>query len=293
MARSPRVSVVLIGYNDARFLQAAIDSVLAQRFTDWELILVDDGSTDDSPAIARQACAQHPQQIRYLEHAGHANRGAAASRNLGIEHASGEFIAFLDSDDVWLPDKLSDQVALLEQHPEVGMVAGVHTRWESWAGKPDWTPPLGVPLDTPLPAPGAVWRCYPLGRGRSPCPSDVLLRASVARAVGGFEPEFVGPLQLNEDQAFFSKVYLTTTVWFARRTWTLYRMHPAQCCQRHADRYFEVRLYLLHWLERYWRRRQVTRPLLWLRLYTALCHARWNLFKRHLRLRLRRVVEGR
>src|SRR2546427_10186945 len=101
MSNQPLVSVVIIFWNAERFLQEAFASVFAQTYPTWELLLVDDGSSDESTAIAQRYVEHHPGQVRYLEHPGHANRGMSASRNVGIRHARGPYIAFLDADDVW------------------------------------------------------------------------------------------------------------------------------------------------------------------------------------------------
>src|SRR5919198_1004258 len=105
----PLVSAIIIFLNAERFIQEAIESVFAQTYDAWELLLVDDGSTDGSTAIARRYAEQHPGKVRYLEHNGHQNRGKSASRNLAIRNCTGEYIAFLDADDVWLPRKLEQQ----------------------------------------------------------------------------------------------------------------------------------------------------------------------------------------
>src|SRR5437867_13258993 len=112
MANPPLVSAIIIFYNTEAFLAEAIESVLAQTCSDWELLLCDDGSTDGSTAIARRFADAHPDKIKYLEHPGSKNRGMSAARNLGLRHARGKFVAWLDSDDVWLPDKLQVQLAL-------------------------------------------------------------------------------------------------------------------------------------------------------------------------------------
>src|SRR4051812_5156182 len=112
----PLVSVVLIFLNEERFLEEAVQSVREQTLTDWELILVDDGSTDRSTAIARDLAAQD-ERIRYVEHPRHANRGMAASRNVGVGNGSAPYVAFIDGDDVWAPFKLYEQVEILERMP--------------------------------------------------------------------------------------------------------------------------------------------------------------------------------
>jgi glycosyltransferase involved in cell wall biosynthesis len=85
-------------------------------------LLVDDGSTDASTKIARRYAEQYPERVRYLEHDGHQNRGMSASRNLGIRHAKGKYIGFLDADDVWLPEKLAEQTTILSLYPDAAMV---------------------------------------------------------------------------------------------------------------------------------------------------------------------------
>jgi glycosyltransferase involved in cell wall biosynthesis len=110
------VSVVIPTYNRAHTVLDAIRSVLAQRFTDLELVVVDDGSTDDTPA--RIAGIADP-RLRYLR-GRHA--GVSAARNLGVRGSSGALVAFLDSDDRWDPDKLACEVDFLDRHPEVDAV---------------------------------------------------------------------------------------------------------------------------------------------------------------------------
>ena len=80
-------------------------------------MLVDDGSNDASTAIAKDYEVQHPEKIRYLEHPGHINKGMSAARNLGLKQARGEYVAFLDADDVWTASKLADQIAILDSTP--------------------------------------------------------------------------------------------------------------------------------------------------------------------------------
>jgi glycosyltransferase involved in cell wall biosynthesis len=116
----PAVSVIMPAYNVAPYLGAAIESVLGQTFTDFELLVVDDGSTDASWAIAERYAATDT-RIRPLRQP---NGGISAARNHGLRVASGEFFAILDSDDVWMPAWLGEQLAILRARPDVDIVTG-------------------------------------------------------------------------------------------------------------------------------------------------------------------------
>lgn len=136
MKDSPLVSVIMIFLNEEQFIEEAVRSVFQQTLKDWELLLVDDGSTDTSTRLAQRYAAENPSRVRYLEHQGHQNRGMSASRNLGVGHARGDSIAILDADDIWLPEKLERQVATFEERPEAEMLFGPTEYWFSWARGP-------------------------------------------------------------------------------------------------------------------------------------------------------------
>jgi glycosyltransferase involved in cell wall biosynthesis len=112
----PTVSVVIPAYNAAWCIQKALDSVLAQSFRDFELLVVDDGSTDDTKAVL----AAYSDAIRIVRKP---NGGLSSARNAGIREARAALVAFLDADDWWLPDKLSRQVALMHQRPDLGFTS--------------------------------------------------------------------------------------------------------------------------------------------------------------------------
>ncbi|HMO56054.1 MAG TPA: glycosyltransferase family A protein [Roseiflexaceae bacterium] len=116
----PRVSVIIPCYNHARYLADAVVSVIGQTYRDWEIIIVDDGSTDASAAVAAQLIADQPQaSIRLLRQA---NSGPAHSRNNGIRHSQGDYILPLDADDMLAPTLLARMVAALDADPSIGFV---------------------------------------------------------------------------------------------------------------------------------------------------------------------------
>jgi len=133
----PKVSVLIPTYNAGEFICQAIDSVLAQTYTDFEIIVVDDGSTDDT----RERLAAYGSTIRYVHQE---NRERSAARNHGIRLAGGEFIAFLDADDRWLPQKLAKQLVLLERQQELDLV---YSWAQAFYGDRQWPRILGTDFE--------------------------------------------------------------------------------------------------------------------------------------------------
>ncbi len=116
----PDISVILPTFNRAAYLERAVQSVVAQTFTNWELLVVDDGSSDNTFEIVVPLLAVHA-NIRYMKHQ---NRKAALSRNAGIQASFGRYITFLDSDDHYLPMHLASRMALMEAMPDVDLLSG-------------------------------------------------------------------------------------------------------------------------------------------------------------------------
>jgi glycosyltransferase involved in cell wall biosynthesis len=259
-----RVSIVTPFLNAGPFIREAVESVLAQTYPDWELLLVDDGSTDGSTAIAQAFAAAHPDRIRYLSHDGRVNKGASASRNLATTVARGELVAFLDADDVYLPDKLGAQVPLLDAHPEAGMLYGGTEYWHSWTGRPedrarDWVwRRFGVPADTTI-APPRLLATFLRDGGTVPCMGSVLARRRAIEQVGGWEDAF---RHICTDQVFHAKLTLRVPVFVADGCWDRYRQHRASACHtvERAGQLDAAFLRYLTWLDAYLDQEQVSEP---------------------------------
>jgi glycosyltransferase involved in cell wall biosynthesis len=118
---TPAVSIILPTYNRARFLPQAFESIRAQTFTDWELIVVDDGSSDDTAAIVEVESRKTPQRVVFIRQE---NKGPYGARNTGLDHARGRYLAFYDSDDAWLPHHLQRCVESLDANANVAWVYG-------------------------------------------------------------------------------------------------------------------------------------------------------------------------
>ena len=251
----PLVSVITGFYNVERYLPEAIDGVLQQQHTNWEFFLVDDGSTDGSTKIAKEHAARHPGKIFYLEHENHVNKGVCASRNLALQHAKGEFVAILDADDVWLPNKLQQQIELFATLPDAAMICQASEYWVTWdePDKSNIVIPVGAPQDK-LYQPGELnLVLYPLAYGAAPCPSAIILRKQAAMDIGGFENEFTGRYQMYEDQAFLSKMYLHHKVYVSAACNNLYRQRYGSLVQwvTSDGKYHEVRKFFLEWFRKY------------------------------------------
>ena len=254
----PIVSVIIIFYNTENFLEEAIESVFSQTYNEWELLLVDDGSTDRSNVIAQQYAKKYPLKVRYLNHPGNQNRGKPASRNLGIRKASGEYIAFLDADDIWYPAKLEQQVAILETEPEAAMVYGLSQWWYSWTGKPedsqsDFVHRLGVLPNTLVNPPEMLFSFLFKQEAAIPCPSNILVRRKVIEEIGGFEESFIGTANIYEDQVLYAKICLKYRVVGVNACWDRYRQHPDSSCAiaEKAGQEIEARRFFLNWLGSY------------------------------------------
>lgn len=254
MDEKRRVSVVVSFLNAERFLAETIESVFGQTFESWELLLVDDGSTDGSRGIARAYAEKFPQAVRYFEHMGHANRGLPVSRNIGIGNAFGEFIATLDADDVWLPAKLERQVAIMDSHPEVDLVYGASQYWHSWRAdaEQDILAPLGIPGDR-IYEPPELLKLTLSNRAVSPCPSDFMFRTACIHNLGGFEESFLGIFSMYEDQSFLVKVFAERRVYVSSECWDRYRVHPDQLCATviRAGSKAEAERFFLIWVQQY------------------------------------------
>jgi glycosyltransferase involved in cell wall biosynthesis len=208
---SPELSVVLPTYNRVRYLRAAIDSVFSQTFTDWELIVADDGSEGGTAAYVAALANQPKVKVLRLAHTG--NPGAV--RNAACRAAQGEYIAFLDSDDVWLPEKLALQVASLRSHPErewshtafavIGesgeLLSGTRSRW--WPAANGWILESLVKMETVI------------------ATSSVIVKRRLLGQVGGFDTK----LRMCEDYDLFLRLAGLSAMDGIRETLLLKRRH--------------------------------------------------------------------
>ena len=219
----PKVTVIIIFLNQQKYLTQAVESVFTQTWRDWELLFVDDGSTDRSSEIALQFEERFSGRIKYLDHTGHANLGMSTSRNLGIAHARGEYIAFLDADDIWPAYKLERQVEILDRYPDAVLTFG---RLRFFSDEPDIPIPDGLaPLRVPpgMVRPPTIFRQSLIGKGGMLwTTSNFLVRKQCLLDVGAFEPSFRG---LGEDAVVWLKISLSHSVYAIDELLLNYRRH--------------------------------------------------------------------
>lgn len=250
-AGQPLVSIITPFYNVEKFLQEAVESVLNQSYENWELFLIDDGSADGSTSTARELEMAYYKKITYLSHKGHENKGASESRNLGLSKANGDFVAFLDADDVWLPGKLAHQMNIMK-NTTADMICGATLYWNSWAGinRPDKTVIIGCRQNSLYKPPELTTILYPLGIGSAPSMNGLLVKRSIIKEVGGFVDEFNW---MYGDQAFLGKLYLRASVFVSGECYDKYRQRPDSICGsvQNAGDYHTYRLKYLKWFKFY------------------------------------------
>ncbi len=231
----PLVSVVIPAYNCAAYLEETLGSVLAQAGVELEVIVVNDGSTDETAQIARR----FGDPVRVVDQA---NAGVCAARNHGLRLARGEFIALLDHDDYWLPGKLASQIATFAEHPEVDVVC---TRFARWL--PDPASGVFPQAATFLPESAAQgidadrsgWIYHHFLIDSWVLTSTALARGSVMQASGGFDEQ----LPYGEDWDFWMRMARRSQFIRLLERTTLYRQHPTQGSR--ALRNFDYRTFLL------------------------------------------------
>lgn len=239
----PKVSAIIIVRDGEPFIAEAIASVLAQEGVEWELLVVDDGSRDNTVQVVRAHAEASAARIALLHHPHGENRGMSASRNLGIAHARGEYVAFLDADDLWLPGKLARQVAILDAEPATALVYGRTEIWHSWlegSSRPDYFFELGVTPDATYPA-GALFAHLLANRFQSPTTCNAMMRRTALEQVGGFDPRF---RNMFEDQILFAKLLLRFPAHVASPCWARYRQHEMSTSAAFRDPFVLDRAHL-------------------------------------------------
>ena len=251
---APLVSAIIIFLDGEKFIAEAIESIIAQTMTDWELILVDDGSTDGATEIAKRYAREYPGKISYTEHPGHENRGMSASRNAGLRLARGKYVGFLDADDIWMPEHLRVNCRILEENEHVVLVFGRTLFWFSWenSANQDRLMDVGLPTWRVLEPPVVMQRILDTFGACVPAICSIVARRDAVLATGGFDESF---RTLFEDQVFYARMFLNYPSVATDCVLDRYRQHPESTCAKAdgpvGDRL--VRPRYLAWLDGYLR----------------------------------------
>ena len=225
-ATRPAVSVVIPTYSHRETVGETLDSVFAQTFRDIEVVVVDDGSTDGTAELLRPLAEQG--RLRYVRQA---NAGQSVARNRGLHEARGAFIAFLDDDDLWPPDKLEWQVAALRARPDAVLVYG----------EPRYLHPDGRLVERRRREPWPEGDVYPQIRLANwiATPGQTLIRADVLRELGGFDAAIWGA----DDWELYIRLARRGPFLFRPAVAILYRLHAGNASRqavRHVLNYFAV-----------------------------------------------------
>lgn len=215
----PLVSVILPYRDSSEFLEEAIASVEQQTLRTWQLLLVDDHSADGGPAIADRAAARDARIKALRQPAG--VEGAAAARNFGLVHATGDLVAFLDADDRFFPDKLDTEASLMARFPEIGLTWGATIWWHPGHSYRDWSDcPRELTPGVYLP-PLLLDFALLLQRSHVPSLCGIMVRKIAIPPEPAFEPG----LALYEDQSFIAKVLCNWPAYVGSHRTALYRQH--------------------------------------------------------------------
>lgn len=230
MTARPKISVVIPCFNAEKYIAVAIRSVLAQDWPDLEIVVVDDGSSDRSAELVRENFPE----VKLLRQA---NQGVAQARNNGIQHATGDWIAFLDADDLWLPGKLQAQWDIHRVTPSIRMS---YTAWEDWSQvDPLPTPDYLADLlrdagNFPRWSGITGWVYTQLLAGCLVWTGTVLAHRSVFEEVGLFDPT----LRIGEDYDLWLRASRVTQIFRVSVPYALYRWHPASITRSVPEKNF-------------------------------------------------------
>ncbi|MFZ4507431.1 MAG: glycosyltransferase [Fimbriimonas sp.] len=227
----PRVTILLTCYNHMRFLPACVEGIRAQTFRDFEVIALDDGSTDGT----REWLAQQPDLITVFNET---NLGTYATLNVGLARATGEFVAVLNDDDLWAPTKLEAQLKLMDEHPKVGLA---HTDGHFIDG--DGNRMEGTPLGFEFPRTETGDVLLDLVYQNKIIASAALVRRECFERLGGFNPEYFG----SGDWEMWLRVAEWYEIGFVAQPLTFYRVHGTNASHK-LDRIWRDDAKLRTWL---------------------------------------------
>lgn len=229
----PKVSVIIPSYNCAKYLPDALESVFNQAFQDFEIVIIDDGSRDNTKDVLAPYLSQYPGRIKYVYQE---NKGLAIARNTGIGNAAGELIALLDADDLWCPQHLEEEVKLMESDPKIGLVHANITRMTEEK----------VPMTTPKREAqflsGDIFEHLFLRKADISCPT-VLFRKSCCDRVGLFDEDLT---RLGcEDRDLWLRIAREYKIAYIDKVLAFYRIREGSL-SRNQQKMIEARYFVVN-----------------------------------------------
>lgn len=221
------VDVIIPAFNAATYLPAALESVRSQTFEDWQIILADDGSTDDTAAVIAPFIERFGPRLRYIKQK---NGGMSSARNAAIRASTSKFIALLDADDIWMPSRLADSMKALTEHPKAGISYGLITYIDS-DGRV-----LATFEGNQRHAEGRIARYIYMREVELPCVT-VTVRRSCIEEVGLFDET----MRSTEDRDLWLRIALKHEVAFIPKVLAYYRTSPGSV-SRNSQRMLEAQL---------------------------------------------------
>ncbi len=225
----PRVSVVVPAFNVKAFIAEAIRSVESQGVPAVEILVIDDGSRDGTADYVEE----HFPAVRLFRKA---NGGSATARNVGLREARGEYIAFLDADDVWLPGKLKAQLDYFETHPDIAMLGTGFAPWVA-DSRGEFGDPADLAVGNAKIEPGTIdpeasgWGYHKMLLDNYVWTTTVMMRRTLVEKIGLFDET----LRLGQDYDFFLRASRETEIHVLRGIYAVYRQHPGSAIARGAD----------------------------------------------------------
>lgn len=246
-----RVSIVVPMYNAAKYIIETLESVRSQTYKNWELFVVDDGSSDASADIVNEYFSQHQGMGLLLSHPQKKNRGTSSSRNLGMEHANGELLCFLDADDVWDHNFLDSLIQVFEEYPQVSMAYCPALLWHTHQNRAkDKIQRLGIKANRIVDS-FLLFKLFLIGHADTPSPSGIMIRRQALAEAGGWEVMF---RDMYDDQVLYSKLLLNgINVYVKDECLYRYRQHDESLCHiaEKEKREPKSRKIYLEWLNQY------------------------------------------
>jgi glycosyltransferase involved in cell wall biosynthesis len=230
MAKVATVDVIIPAFNAATYLPSALESVYSQTFSDWHIVLVDDGSTDNTTEVVAPFLSRFGSRITFIRQT---NRGLPAARNVAIRASTSEFIALLDADDAWLPCRLTESILTMSEHPQAGLAYGLITIMDpegnlsrTWEGNRKY-------------AEGRIAPQIYMRKVELPCPT-ITFRRRCLEEVGLFDEA----MRSTEDRDLWLRIALRYEVAFVPKVLAYYRI-SANSMSANSQRMLEAQLQFL------------------------------------------------